>query len=61
MIKEKISFINISSEEGQLFEWKPSGSHRSYVLDLNVIKNETSAEDVFFHIDKGNLKIAYVK
>ncbi len=59
-IEENLKFVNISTENLKLFEWKPSGSYKSYVLDLNIVK-ENPTENIFFHIDKGNMKIVYIK
>jgi len=59
-IKNKINFINISNEDFTLFEWKPPNSFKSYVLDLNIVK-ENTANDIFFHINRGNMKIVYIR
>lgn len=59
-IEQNLKFINISTKELQLFEWKPPRSFRNYVLDLNIIKNNAK-EGIFNHIDKGNMKITYTK
>ncbi|MHA1343332.1 MAG: hypothetical protein ACTSQG_05065, partial [Promethearchaeota archaeon] len=60
-IENKISFINISTEDLSLFEWKPRGSFKSFTLDMNIVKENIITEDVFFHINKGNMKLAYIK
>ncbi|MFX0164981.1 MAG: hypothetical protein ACFFAG_04220 [Promethearchaeota archaeon] len=59
-IGEFLEFINISNEESTLFEWKPKKSFRRFDLDLNIIK-ETPVSDIFFHKDKGNMKLAYIR
>ena len=59
-LKDRISFFNISRGDITLFEWKPPRSLKSYLLDLNIIK-KNKTDDIFFHIDKGNLKIAYIR
>jgi len=59
-IREFLSFVNISTEEYTLFEWKPPRSFRSFVLDLKIVK-EYSMDDIFFHLNKGNMRIAYIK
>ena len=59
-LKDRISFVNISFDDITLFEWKPPRSHKSFLLDLNIIK-KNKKNDIFFHIDKGNLKIAYIR
>ncbi|MGV9174063.1 MAG: hypothetical protein ACOC4M_10615 [Promethearchaeia archaeon] len=59
-IESNLKFINISTKEFELFEWKPPGSFRSYYLDLNIIKDHAT-ENIFNHIDKGNMKITYTR
>ena len=59
-IAEFLEFINISNEEFTLFEWKPAKSMRRFDLDLNIVK-ENLIDDIFFHKDKGNMKIVYIK
>ncbi|MFX1394317.1 MAG: hypothetical protein ACFFAH_12190 [Promethearchaeota archaeon] len=43
-----------------LFEWKPPESFKSYILDLNIVKENTTKE-IFFHLNKGNMKIVYIR
>lgn len=59
-IKDQIQFINITGEDLVLFEWKPPGSFKSFILDMNIIK-ENKVSDIFFHINKGNLKIVHIR
>ena len=59
-IKDQIQFVNITGEDLVLFEWKPPGSFKSFILDLNIIK-ENKVSDIFFHINKGNLKIVHIR
>ena len=59
-IGEFLEFINISNEESTLFEWKPEKSFRRFDLDLNIVK-ENPVSDIFFHKDKGNMKLAYIR
>ncbi|MFO8019604.1 MAG: hypothetical protein R6U96_13335 [Promethearchaeia archaeon] len=59
-VEDNLKFINISTEDFQLFEWKPPRSFRSYFLDLNIVK-ENATENIFNHIDKGNMKITYTR
>ena len=59
-IGEFLEFINISDEKSTLFEWKPEKSYRRFDLDLNIVK-ENPVSDIFFHRDKGNMKIAYIR
>ena len=59
-IKDKLHFINISIDELSLFDWKPPHIYKSYILDLNIVK-ENSTREIFFHINKGNMKIVYIR
>ena len=59
-IKDQIQFVNITGEDLVLFEWKPPGSFKSFILDLNIIK-ENKVSNIFFHINKGNLKIVHIR
>jgi len=59
-IGEFLEFINISNDKFTLFEWKPERCFRRFDLDLNIIK-ENPISDIFFHRDKGNMKIVYIK
>ena len=59
-IGEFLEFINISNEKFTLFEWKPERSFRRFDLDLNIVK-ENPISDIFFHRDKGNMKIVYIR
>jgi len=57
---KNLAFINISKDEFTIFEWKPPSSFKSFALDVNVIK-QNPFSDIFFHINKGNLKIVYIR
>ncbi len=59
-IKNKLHFINISKEEMTFFEWKPPRSFKSYILDVNIVKDNTT-QDIFFHLNKGNMKMVYIR
>ncbi|MFX1418840.1 MAG: hypothetical protein ACFE9N_07970 [Promethearchaeota archaeon] len=59
-IAEFLEFINISNENFTLFEWKPENSFRRFDLDLNIVK-ENPISDIFFHRDKGNMKLVYIR
>ena len=59
-IGEFLEFVNISNKEFTLFEWKPPNSYRRFDLDLNIVK-ENAVSDIFFHKDKGNMKIVYIQ
>lgn len=55
-----LDFIYISTENEALFKWKPPQSLKSFILDMNIVR-ENQTKDVFFHMDKGNRKIAYIR
>jgi len=59
-LEKSINFINISANDVVIFEWKPTGSFTSFALDLNIIK-ENTAVDIFFHLNKGNRKMVYIR
>ncbi|MHA1803094.1 MAG: hypothetical protein ACTSU4_01010 [Promethearchaeota archaeon] len=59
-LEEIINFINISNETMTLVEWKSPRSFKSFILDLNIIK-EHATENIFFHLNKGNLKIVHIR
>lgn len=59
-IAEFLEFINISNEKFTLFEWKPERSFRRFDLDLNIVK-ENPISDIFFHRDKGNMKLVFIR
>ena len=60
MKKERINFINIGFEEHTLFEWKPPQSFKPTALDLHIVR-ENDAKDIFFHLNKGVMKIVYIR
>ena len=47
-IQENLNFINISTEEFSLFEWKPLSSHKSFILDLNIVNTLNRTESILF-------------
>jgi len=59
-IGEFLEFINISTEKFTIFEWKPERSFRRFDLDLNIVK-ENPISGIFFHRDKGNMKLVYIQ
>ncbi|MFX1267121.1 MAG: hypothetical protein ACFFAK_04095 [Promethearchaeota archaeon] len=59
-IMQNLEFINISNDEFTIFEWKPPRSYKSFALDMNILKQNPS-RDIFFHLHKGNMKIAYIR
>ena len=59
-LEDSIKFINISNREYSLFEWKPKNSLKRFDLELNIIK-QNPYDNLFFHRNRGNMKIAYIK
>ncbi|MHA1149078.1 MAG: hypothetical protein ACTSR8_12640 [Promethearchaeota archaeon] len=59
-LRKFLDFIYIYSENEAIFMWKPPQSFQSFLLDMNIVR-ENPATDVFFHMDKGNRKIAYIR
>ncbi|MHA2008350.1 MAG: hypothetical protein ACXABO_04095 [Promethearchaeota archaeon] len=59
-IGEFLEFVNISNDKMTLYEWKPPKSFRRFDLDLNIVKEE-HVSDIFFHKDKGNMKLVYIR
>jgi len=59
-ILQNLEFINISNDEFTIFEWKPPRSYKSFILDLNIVK-QNLASNIFFHISKGNMKIVHIR
>ncbi len=59
-VDTNIQFINISSQDLTLLEWKPPRSFKSFVLDLNIVK-AYATDNIFFHIDKGNMRIVHIR
>ncbi|MFX1572619.1 MAG: hypothetical protein ACFFB0_07715 [Promethearchaeota archaeon] len=59
-IGEFLEFINISNDKFTLFEWKPLQSFRRFDLDLNIVR-KNKVNDIYFHKDKGNMKIVYIR
>lgn len=57
---KNLNFINISSDEMILVEWRPPESRRTSLLDLNLIR-EDNTDDIFFNVDKLNTKMAYIR
>ncbi len=60
IVINKLSYINISREIDTIFEWKPEGSQKSYVLELNYIR-KNKINDVFFHIERNNMKFVHIR
>ena len=59
-VLKKLEFINISTDNFTIFEWKPERSYKSFILDMNILK-QNPMRNIFFHVNKGNLKIAYIR
>lgn len=56
-----IEFINLSNGGITLFEWKPPNSFKSFILDIKTIRKENTMDDIFFHVNKGPMKIVQIK
>ena len=59
-VLQNLEFINISTDEFSIFEWKPPRSFKSFILDLNIVK-QNPVSNIFFHIFKGNMKIVHIR
>ena len=59
-ILQNIEFINISTDEFTIYEWKPPRSYKSFILDLNIVK-QNPVSNIFFHIFRGNMKIVHIR
>jgi len=59
-VLQNLEFINISTDKFSIFEWKPPRSFRSFILDLNIVK-QNPVSNIFFHIFKGNMKIVHIR
>ncbi|MFX1287480.1 MAG: hypothetical protein ACFFFY_02825, partial [Promethearchaeota archaeon] len=59
-ILQNLEFFNISTDKFTLFEWKPRKSYKSFILDLNIVK-QNPISNIFFHIFKGNMKIVHIR
>jgi hypothetical protein len=60
VLQSDLEFLNISTDDFTLFEYKPPRSFRSFVLDLNVVKQNPKS-NIFFHIFRGNIKMVHIK
>ena len=59
ILQSELEFLNISTEKFTIFEFKPPRSYRSFILELNIVK-EHAKSDIFFHIHKGNMKLVHI-
>ena len=59
-ILQNLEFLNISTDEFTIFEWKPPRSLKSYILDLNIVK-QNPVSNIFFHLFRGNTKIVHIR
>ena len=59
-VLQNLEFINISTDQFTIFEWKPPRSYKSFILDLNIVK-QNPISNIFFHIFKGNMKIVHIR
>jgi hypothetical protein len=60
ILLNNLEFINFSTDEFSIYEWKPTRSFKSFILDLNIVK-QNPVNDIFFHISRGNLKIVHIR
>ena len=60
LVLQNLEFINISTDKFSIFEWKPPRSFKSFILDLNIVK-QNPISNIFFHIFKGNMKIVHIR
>ncbi len=62
-LQNKIFFINISKKQNELVSWKSKYSNKSFIFDMIGLKKNKSMKkrDVFFHFNKEDLKIIYIK
>ena len=64
IVKKNLNLIHISiGAEDLLYQWKPPGSNKSYLLELKMIKESIGevSENVFFNVDKITYKFAYIR
>ena len=59
-IGEFLEFININKDKFELFNWQPEKSYRRFDLDINIVK-DNPISDIFFHKDKGTMKIVHIR
>jgi len=59
-LRSHLTYFNISREDHTIFEWEPTDSNRSYILELNYIWKNV-IEDVFFQIERNNEKFVYIE
>ena len=57
---QNLEFVNISTDEFTIFEWQPPRSLKSYILDLNIVK-QNPVSNIFFHLFRGNTKIVHIR
>jgi hypothetical protein len=60
ILTENLEFINFSTDEFSIYEWKPPRSFKSFVLDLNVVRLNP-VDNIFFHMSRGNMKIVHIR
>jgi len=54
-------YFNISKSADTLYEWKPVKTLGTFLLDVEYIKEDQSFEHYFFHLNKGEYRISYLK
>lgn len=61
-IPRKVYFINVSKEQNNIFSWKSEFSTKHHIFDIKYTENANiKRKDLFFHINKGDIKIIYLK
>ncbi len=61
-IETKVHFFNISKSQVEIFSWKSEFTTKSHIFDIKSITSKNiNKKGVFFHINKGDRKIVYIK
>jgi len=59
-ISKLIYFIHFGTKEHIYFSWKPKIRPKAFIFDYSIAR-DTSISDIFFHLNKGDVKIAYIQ
>ncbi len=59
-ISNLIYFIHFGTKEYIYFSWKSKIRPKAFIFDY-AIARDTTISDIFFHLNKGDIKIAYIK
>lgn len=60
ILLNNLEFINFSTDDFSIYEWKPPRSFKSFILDLNVVRLNP-VDNIFFHMSRGNMKIVHIR